>query len=129
MSLPYDIKVFQACQRLNPKITSASGSGDSLVTTDDSGVEISLDKTALKAEIKKIEAELDAVKYQEDRRIAYPPISDQLDYIYHNGIDKWKKDIVDPVKQNILNQNDNINYSYKDWSTYRSSGSCLYNRC
>ena len=22
----------------------------------------------------------------------------QLDYIYHNGIDKWKSDIVDPVK-------------------------------
>ena len=28
----------------------------------------------------------------------YPPIADQLDYIYHNGIDKWKTDIVDPVK-------------------------------
>ena len=53
MSLPYDVKVFQACQRLNPKVTTASGSGDSLVTTDDSGVKISLDKTALEAEIKK----------------------------------------------------------------------------
>jgi hypothetical protein len=29
----------------------------------------------------------------------YPPIGEQLDYIYHNGIDKWKTDIVDPVKQ------------------------------
>ena len=28
----------------------------------------------------------------------YPPIGDQLDYIYHHGIDKWKTDIVDPVK-------------------------------
>ena len=29
----------------------------------------------------------------------YPPIGDQLDYIYHNGIDKWKTDMVDPVKE------------------------------
>jgi len=28
----------------------------------------------------------------------YPPIGEQLDYIYHNGIEKWKTDIVDPVK-------------------------------
>ena len=62
MSLPYDIKVFQACQRLDSKIVTTSGSGDDLVATDESGTEISLDKTALEAEIKKIEAELDAVK-------------------------------------------------------------------
>ena len=28
----------------------------------------------------------------------YPSVGEQLDYIYHNGIDKWKTDIVDPVK-------------------------------
>lgn len=28
----------------------------------------------------------------------YPPLDKQLDYIYHNGIDKWKTDMVDPVK-------------------------------
>ena len=28
----------------------------------------------------------------------YPPMGEQLDYIYHHGIDKWKTDIVDPVK-------------------------------
>ena len=30
--------------------------------------------------------------------MAYPNWQTQLDYIYHNGIDKWKTDIVDPVK-------------------------------
>ena len=98
MSIPYDMKVFQACQRLDSKIVTTSGSGDDLVATDESGTEISLDKTALEAEIKKIEAELDAVKYQEDRRRSYPSMGDQLDYIYHNGIEKWKTDIVDPIK-------------------------------
>ena len=34
-----------------------------------------------------------ATKYQRDRRMAYPSIEDQLDKIYHSGIDEWKKDI------------------------------------
>ena len=28
----------------------------------------------------------------------YPSIENQLDYIFHNGIEKWKTDIVQPVK-------------------------------
>ncbi len=39
------------------------------------------------------------VQYQEDRREAYPSFADQLDFIYHNGIDKWKTDIIDPIKK------------------------------
>ena len=98
MSTPYSIKEFQACQRLDSKIVTTSGSGDDLVATDESGTEISLDKTALEAEIKKIEAEETAAQYKEDRRISYPSVFAQLDYIYHNGIDKWKTDMIDPVK-------------------------------
>ena len=43
-------------------------------------------------------AELDKLDYQEARSREYPSIASQLDYIYHNGIDKWKTDMVDPVK-------------------------------
>tara|TARA_R100001082_G_C4229084_1_gene102435 strand:+ start:82 stop:381 length:300 start_codon:yes stop_codon:yes gene_type:complete len=32
-------------------------------------------------------------KYQRDRADAYPSIKDQLDEIYHNGIDGWKTTI------------------------------------
>jgi hypothetical protein len=42
--------------------------------------------------------ELDKTKYQTQRKAEYPDWGDQLDYIYHNGIEKWKTDIVDPVK-------------------------------
>lgn len=28
----------------------------------------------------------------------YPSIEDQLDYIFHNGVDAWKKDMIQPVK-------------------------------
>ena len=37
-------------------------------------------------------------EYKKNREEEYPDWSMQLDYIYHNGIDKWKTDIVDPVK-------------------------------
>tara|TARA_Y100001937_G_C7038016_1_gene293271 strand:+ start:582 stop:911 length:330 start_codon:yes stop_codon:yes gene_type:complete len=39
-----------------------------------------------------------ATQYQRNRQQEYPDWGTQLDYIYHNGIDKWKTDMVDPVK-------------------------------
>ena len=36
--------------------------------------------------------------YKAKRATEYPAIPDQLDYIYHNGIDAWKTDMIDPVK-------------------------------
>lgn len=36
--------------------------------------------------------------YKDLRAKEYPSIADQLDYIYHNGIDAWKTDMIDPVK-------------------------------
>ena len=33
------------------------------------------------------------------RKKAYPSWEDQLDYIYHNGIDVWKADIITPIKE------------------------------
>ena len=36
------------------------------------------------------QARLDALTYKENRAIEYPSMADQLDDIYHNGIDAWK---------------------------------------
>ncbi len=36
--------------------------------------------------------------YQASRMEEYPPIEEQLDYIYHNGVDAWKTDIIQPIK-------------------------------
>lgn len=50
-----------------------------------------------KADIQAKQAELktayDNAKYQRDRAEAYPSIADQLDDLYHNGIDGWKATI------------------------------------
>ena len=48
---------------------------------------------AIQAKLAELQADYDAKKYQRDRAIAYPSIEDQLDKIYHSGIDGWKKDI------------------------------------
>ena len=40
-----------------------------------------------------IEAEIKATQYQRDRALDYPSIQDQLDDLYHNGIDGWKATI------------------------------------
>ena len=43
--------------------------------------------------IAELQAEYNSKQYQRDRKVAYPSIEDQLDKIYHSGIDEWKKDI------------------------------------
>ena len=67
---------------------------------DDNGV-FDKDRNVVTLDQSKIDAarvELDKLNYQLQRATAYPDYGTQLDYIYHNGLDKWKTDIVDPVK-------------------------------
>ena len=45
-----------------------------------------------------IQAEIVRLEYARNRKEEYPPMEDQLDYIFHNGVDKWKEDIIQPVK-------------------------------
>ena len=40
-----------------------------------------------------LNAEAAAIAYQGQRKAEYPTIEDQLDDIYHNGIDAWKATI------------------------------------
>ena len=45
------------------------------------------------AELTRLQAEFDSQQYQRDRATDYPAIADQLDDIFHNGIDGWKATI------------------------------------
>jgi hypothetical protein len=45
------------------------------------------------AEISRLEADYAAKQYQRDRAAAYPSWQDQLDVIYHQGVDAWKEQI------------------------------------
>lgn len=47
----------------------------------------------LLAEVVRMQSEWDNRDYARQRAIAYPPIADQLDMIFHGGIDAWKEEI------------------------------------
>jgi hypothetical protein len=38
-------------------------------------------------------SKFNSLSYSEKRAMEYPSLSDQLDMIYHNGIDAWKSEI------------------------------------
>ena len=47
----------------------------------------------IKAKQEELKTAYDSAKYQRDRKAEYPSIEDQLDDLYHNGIDGWKATI------------------------------------
>jgi len=47
----------------------------------------------LDAEVKRLQSDYDSKEYQRKRAAEYPSVVDQLDDIYHNGIDGWKATI------------------------------------
>jgi len=54
---------------------------------------ISIAEADILAKQKELQTAYDNNKYQRDRAVAYPSIVDQLDDLYHNGIDGWKTTI------------------------------------
>ena len=52
-----------------------------------------ISKEDILAKQAEIQAEYDNNQYQRDRATDYPSIKDQLDDIYHNGLDGWKATI------------------------------------
>jgi len=52
----------------------------------------------IEAKIAEYKAEWDAQDYARNRKADYPEWGDQLNKIYDDGVDKWKTEMVDPVK-------------------------------
>ena len=38
--------------------------------------------------------------YKTARQEEYPSYGEQLDYIFHNGLEAWKTDLIQPIKDN-----------------------------
>tara|TARA_R110002012_G_scaffold4072_1_gene18816 strand:- start:5182 stop:5466 length:285 start_codon:yes stop_codon:yes gene_type:complete len=57
------------------------------------GSQITLVQSDIDAARVTLDAEAAAIAYQGQRKAEYPTIEDQLDDIYHNGIDAWKATI------------------------------------
>ena len=88
-----EIRISDALQSLRPN------SEYSLAGNAYSGLNW-LDKTQTKPTEQEVEERIAVLKYQEEvnvyqekRKLEYPNWGDQLDQIYHSGIDVWKSDI------------------------------------
>ena len=68
---------------------SLAGRSDGSKMSYDSGQKAPT-QAEIDAELKRMQDEYDANGYQRSRASEYPSIADQLDEIYHNGIDSWK---------------------------------------
>lgn len=78
-----------AIRKVHPEVITIRGEE----AWDKDERKVSLDETKIKVEVDKLETSWKSKQYQRDRQPEYPSIPDQLDKIYHSGINEWKKDI------------------------------------
>lgn len=55
-------------------------------------------KAEVDAEVKRLKDEYSATEYQRKRAREYPSWQKQLEKIYDDGIDAWKSEMIDPIK-------------------------------
>ena len=79
-----------AIRNTHSTVVTINGDTDA---TDAQGNSVVLDEALITAEISRLQAEYDSKQYQRNRAEAYPSTVDQLDDIYHNGVDGWKATI------------------------------------
>tara|TARA_B100001123_G_C14511885_1_gene710673 strand:- start:34 stop:348 length:315 start_codon:yes stop_codon:yes gene_type:complete len=86
---------YYAIRNTHPSVVALNGTpedGDE-VALDENNNPVTLDESKIAPEMTRLQTEYDNKKYQRDRALDYPSIQDQLDDLYHNGIDGWKATI------------------------------------
>jgi hypothetical protein len=63
------------------------------VTVDDGAGAFDAQGNKVEIDMAAVDAWVDPNAYKRQRAAAYPSIADQLDTIYHEGIDAWKAEI------------------------------------
>ena len=86
------IEIIDAILAINPK-AEASVTADDVKQIKWHNDTTPIAEADILAKQKELETAYDNNKYQRDRAEAYPSIVDQLDDLYHNGIDGWKTTI------------------------------------
>ena len=64
-----------------------------VVTVDDGAGAFDAEGNKVEIDMAAVNAWVDPNAYKAQRAAAYPSIADQLDTIYHEGIDAWKAEI------------------------------------
>jgi len=83
--------IIQSILAINPKAEVVVRGDD--VTQIDWLETAPISKADILAKQKELQTAYDNNAYQRSRAEAYPSMADQLDDIYHNGVDEWKKTI------------------------------------
>ena len=94
--MAYEIKPADALYSLRPKCTytcTDTNGPDWTVEWHASNSESEPSRSEIQAEIDRLQTEYNNKQYQRNRAKEYPTLVDQLDDIYHNGIDGWKATI------------------------------------
>ena len=78
----------EAIYNTHPNVVTVD---DGLGAFDKDGNSVSIDEVKVSQEIEKLKAKFKSTQYQRDR--IYPSIEQQLDEIFHKGLDEWKKTI------------------------------------
>ena len=85
--------------RLNKAIKAINPSAQFSITNEDFSTiqwidgTVPISQSDVEAKQTELQTAYDAKEYQRKRKAEYPAIEDQLDDIYHNGIDGWKATI------------------------------------
>jgi hypothetical protein len=84
--------IAKAILAINPNAEVSVNANDINQITWLNGTEV-ISKADIEAKVSELKTAYDNAEYQRNRSKEYPSIIDQLDDIYHNGIDGWKATI------------------------------------
>ena len=84
--------ICSAILAINPSAQVSVNAEDLDQITWHAGTEV-ISKSDIQAKQAELKEAYDAKEYQRKRAAEYPAIEDQLDDLYHNGIDGWKTTI------------------------------------
>jgi hypothetical protein len=87
------ILIIEAILALAPEAQVSVGeeSYDKIKWHDGNPKEITIEQ--IKEKRAELQAAYDSLEFQRLRKLEYPKIEDQLDLLYHKGIDGWKEEI------------------------------------
>ena len=83
----------KAIRNKYPTVVSINVSDGVTQAWDNDGNVVELNNSLITQEMDKLQTEYNAQDYARKRAKEYPSMADQLDDIYHNGIDAWKATI------------------------------------
>ena len=89
--------ICDAILAINPKASCSVNAEDFEQISWQNGT-TPISKSDIQAKQAELKADYDSKQYQRDRAKAYPSWEDQLDKIYHDGVTKWKSEMIDPIK-------------------------------